>query len=223
MNARFILPATVAAVAHLSVLYGVRWPHLPPEPAIPTEPATKITAVDWTNSEEPPVNPYATPAPGPRGTPDLRPSGLDETAARPHPGDFEMPRQAPTPGPITHPVTIAPGIFGDPNSPGGDGNGRSPAILDSKSLDHEPRTRSQVSPVYPSAAASTGRHGEVLVEFVVDEDGRVRHPRVVRSSDAMFEAPTLRAVERWRFEPGRKDGRVVRFRLALPVRFNLNS
>jgi protein TonB len=61
------------------------------------------------------------------------------------------------------------------------------------------------------------------VEFVVDEAGRVMHPFVVRSSRAGFEAPTLRAVEKWRFEPGKKDGRAVRFRMQIPVTFSLKT
>jgi protein TonB len=61
-----------------------------------------------------------------------------------------------------------------------------------------------------------------MVEFVVDEAGHVLDPHVLRSSNPLFEAPTLRAVAKWRFEPGRKDGRVVRFRMAVPVEFAVN-
>ena len=61
------------------------------------------------------------------------------------------------------------------------------------------------------------------MEFVVDEAGRVLDPHVVRSNDPVFEAPTLRAVAKWRFEPGRKNGQVVRFRMSVPVAFAVNS
>jgi protein TonB len=62
-----------------------------------------------------------------------------------------------------------------------------------------------------------------VVEFGVDEGGRVYDPRVVRSSDALFDEPTLEAVRQWRFEPGRRNGRIVRFRMMLPVEFHLDQ
>ena len=90
-------------------------------------------------------------------------------------------------------------------------------------LDNTPRTRFQPAPHYPPSARSTGLTGEVLVEFTVDESGRVLDPHIVRSSDRMFEEPSLRAVAKWQFEPGRSGGRIVRFRMAVPVVFNLNE
>ncbi|MEO5961553.1 MAG: energy transducer TonB, partial [Opitutaceae bacterium] len=65
--------------------------------------------------------------------------------------------------------------------------------------------------------------GEVLVNFMVDEAGRVSEARVVRSSDSVFEEPTLRAVSKWRFEPGRVHGDLVRFRMSVPVVFSLKE
>ena len=80
-----------------------------------------------------------------------------------------------------------------------------------------------MAPVYPFDAKRNGLTGEVFVEFTVDEEGAVISPRVVRSSDRIFEDATLRAVSRWRFEPGRRANQIVRFRMAVPVVFNLNE
>jgi protein TonB len=63
--------------------------------------------------------------------------------------------------------------------------------------------------------------GEVLVEFMVDESGAVRDPRIIRSSDRVFEESAVRAVSRWRFEPGRRNGAIVRFKMAVPIVFTL--
>jgi protein TonB len=68
-----------------------------------------------------------------------------------------------------------------------------------------------------------GLGGEVWVEFALDEAGRVLRARVVRSSDPMFDEPTLRAVAKWRFEPGRKNGRPVSFRMVAPVNYRLSD
>ncbi|MBS0663516.1 MAG: energy transducer TonB [Verrucomicrobia bacterium] len=113
------------------------------------------------------------------------------------------------------PMRMAPGI--------GPGAGPGGGVESVDGLDRVPRTRLQASPVYPYEARKDGRGGEVIVAFTVDEQGRVVNPVVVRSTDPAFEGPTLRAVARWRFEPGRKNGRVVRFRLAVPVQFALNE
>jgi protein TonB len=58
---------------------------------------------------------------------------------------------------------------------------------------------------------------------VVDERGRVIDPRIVRSSERVFEESTLRAISKWQFEPGRRQGKVVRFRMTVPVMFNLHE
>ena len=107
--------------------------------------------------------------------------------------------------------------------PGGMGECTGAGLFPGIELDNEPRTRVRVPPHYPMAAKQEGRGGEVLVEFVVDEAGRVLNPRVVRSTDRIFEEPTLRAVSKWRFEPGRRLGQIVRFRMSVPVVFNLNE
>jgi protein TonB len=95
------------------------------------------------------------------------------------------------------------------------------APVDASLLDNPPQTRVQTAPAYPPNARATGLGGEVWVEFAVDESGRVLHPRVVRSNDPIFDEPTLRAVAKWRFEPGRKSGRPVSFRMIVPVTYRL--
>ena len=96
-------------------------------------------------------------------------------------------------------------------------------IITGDLLDKPPHTRFQASPVYPPPARQAGMSGDVLVDFVVDESGRVIDPRVVRSSNAIFEEATLRAVSKWRFEPGRRDGKIVKFRMSVSIVFNLND
>jgi protein TonB len=93
--------------------------------------------------------------------------------------------------------------------------------MDAALLDSPPRASLQTPPAYPPNARATGLAGEVWVEFAVDESGRVLHPRVVRSNDPVFDEPTLRAVAKWRFEPGRKGGRPVSFRMRVPVSYRL--
>jgi protein TonB len=51
----------------------------------------------------------------------------------------------------------------------------------------------------------------------------VSEVRIVSSNDSRFEAPTLSAISAWRFEPGRRNGRVVRFRMQIPVDYTLSE
>jgi protein TonB len=114
---------------------------------------------------------------------------------------------------------FAPEISLDPGSGPG---GRIGPVMPVE-LDNAPRTRFQAAPHYPLGAKTAGLTGEVLVEFIVDENGHVIDPHVRRSTDRVFEESTLRAVAKWQFEPGRRAGRIVRFRMAVPVVFNLND
>ncbi len=91
------------------------------------------------------------------------------------------------------------------------------------SLDNTPNTRFQVSPEYPYSLKASGVTGEVLVEFVVDVNGRVRDVRVIKSSHPDFDAPTIRAVSKWRFEPGRRNNVPVAFRMSAPVTFRIGE
>jgi protein TonB len=98
-----------------------------------------------------------------------------------------------------------------------------PPVLPAHLLDNPPHATYRAAPAYPFEARRTGLSGEVVVEFVVNERGEVLVPSVVRSSAQVFDEPTLRAVARWKFEPGRKDGRPVRFRMSVPVVFNVHE
>ena len=85
-------------------------------------------------------------------------------------------------------------------------------------LDQVPQARFQSM---PSHTAQTRRRapGTVYVIFIVDESGRVVNPRVQKSTDPCFERPALQAIKKWKFEPGKRDGKPVRFRMRQPITF----
>lgn len=63
--------------------------------------------------------------------------------------------------------------------------------------------------------------GTVFVQFIVDEQGRVVDPVVVRSPSELLSEAALKAVRESRFVPGQQRGRPVKVRYSLPVRFVL--
>lgn len=115
---------------------------------------------------------------------------------------------------LTIPANLRPGVSG------GAGLGK---IFDLSALDQRPQPRGPISPSYPPQLKRSGLKGEVLVEFIVDAQGNVRDPFVVRSSHSGFEDAALTAVQRARFQPGRKGGAAVNTRVQLPISFNLET
>lgn len=106
---------------------------------------------------------------------------------------------------------------GGPGDPGAIGRPRLPGV---ESLDRAPRAVAQPSPAYPAGLNREGVEGTVAVEFVVDQTGRVVKAEAVRWSRREFVESAVRAVLRWRFEPGTINGRKVSFRMAVPIEFN---
>jgi len=93
------------------------------------------------------------------------------------------------------------------------------AIFSLSDLDQAPRVVHQVTPEYPAELKRKRVAGSVHVLFVVDPSGAVQNPIVQQSSHPAFEPPALQAVRKWRFEPGRRNGQPVPFRMKVPIVF----
>ena len=89
-------------------------------------------------------------------------------------------------------------------------------------LDQPPRVLYQVQPVVDGKLRKK-LPASVSVVFLVDPSGRVDKPRVQTSSDAAFEVAALAAVKQWRFEPGKRSGKPVAFRMRVPFTFPQGS
>lgn len=92
------------------------------------------------------------------------------------------------------------------------------ALFSIADLDQEPRALSQAGPMM-TAELRRKAPGTVHIVFVVDQQGRVQDPIVQKASDPAFERPALQAIKQWRFEPGKKAGKPVRFRMRVPFTF----
>lgn len=85
-------------------------------------------------------------------------------------------------------------------------------------LDQAPQAIYQPMPM-PTPETRKKAPGQVFVLFEVDANGRVVNPTVQTSTDPVFERPALSAVRQWKFEPGRRKGQAVRFRMRVPITF----
>jgi TonB family protein len=74
---------------------------------------------------------------------------------------------------------------------------------------------------YPTLARKAGIEGRVFIQFVVDEQGNVTHPKVVKGIGSGCDEEALRAVKQAEFTPGYQDGKPVKVKFSLPVMFKL--
>jgi protein TonB len=92
------------------------------------------------------------------------------------------------------------------------------AIFSMSDLDQEPRVIYQPGPILNKKLRRRAP-GTVYVIFIVNERGRVENPIVQKSTDPIFNKAAVAAVRQWRFEPGKRNGEAVRFRLRVPITF----
>ena len=76
-------------------------------------------------------------------------------------------------------------------------------------------------PAYPECARNKGIEGTVVVEALVDENGKVFAADVVESVDPALDAATVIAVQDWKFACATVDGKPVMKVVRIPVEFNL--
>ncbi|MEX0593757.1 MAG: energy transducer TonB [Balneolaceae bacterium] len=76
---------------------------------------------------------------------------------------------------------------------------------------------------YPEAARRAGIEGRVYVQFIVNEQGEVEDPQVIRGIGGGADEEALRAVRDAEFRPGLQRGRPVRVQYSLPIVFQLSN
>ena len=77
---------------------------------------------------------------------------------------------------------------------------------------------------YPVEAQTAGVQGKVIVQFVVEKDGNIANPKVVRSIDPDLDGEAIRVISimpKWK--PGMQKGQPVRVKYTVPVTFRLDG
>jgi protein TonB len=76
---------------------------------------------------------------------------------------------------------------------------------------------------YPEEAKQKNISGRVVVKFIVDENGKLTDPQIVRSLCEPCDAEALRLIkEAPPWKPGKKDGKVVKVEVTRPINFSPN-
>lgn len=219
---KYLLPASVAATMHVALLWlmpeqpyirNIQVPRKtvevkPPEdlPVPPEDPAGRESNAD-------PVKPLKG-KPAPPELPDM-PSRIPD-------GQLTMPADI-RPRKLEHSLAGIPGNIGAEEGLPGGIDFSHVTIFPPDELDRVPNARIQTPPAYPIAMKQSGTGGSVLVEFDVDSSGRVVRAEAIRHTDREFVEPAVRAVGKWRFEPGRRNGKAVPFRMSVPIEFGITK
>ena len=228
MNDQLMLSASIAGVLHAVVLFGFNHTGLndrhPVEdddqletliltsmPAIEMQPPEEVM-VESNDASADSVN--APPASAPVRRPERFVQRLEDTRRF---VQVPQPHLPPTEIDIT---TVIPRNWGESGEPEGNGSGGWQGTLASM-LDEIPQATYRTSPSYPYELRRAGVDGPVEIAFWVDADGTVLSAKVVRADQPEFGASALKAVTRWRFTRGTRDGQPVRYRMTIPIVFNI--
>jgi protein TonB len=76
---------------------------------------------------------------------------------------------------------------------------------------------------YPDIARKAGMEGLVVVQIVVEPDGKPANPVIARSAGEVLDKAAIEAVMKLSFKPGKQRGVPVRVRMAIPIRFRLRD
>ena len=169
---------------------------------------------------EPRLPGSATPTPSVTTNPDLPPTSVPdaitpevERAGVPVP-DIGQPAGEGVPDGIGIVTGDRPVVLTPPDPP------RPPAQVRVADLPVAPRKLVDVRPQYPEIARAARVEGTIIMEAVLDTNGRVTQLHVLRSVP-MLDQAALDAVRQWRYAPSLYGGRPVSVLMTITVRFTL--
>jgi protein TonB len=82
------------------------------------------------------------------------------------------------------------------------------------------RLISSTPPAYPPRARSQGVEGDVTLDALIDETGRVTRIKTISGPDLLQQAAAA-AVRQWKYEPATLDGNAVPMHLTVIVKFRM--
>lgn len=76
---------------------------------------------------------------------------------------------------------------------------------------------------YPRQAVNAGIEGRVFIQFIVEKDGSISEPNIMRDIGGGTGDAAIAALENVQFTPGEHQGEKVRVRFSLPVTFKIQN
>lgn len=87
----------------------------------------------------------------------------------------------------------------------------------------QPALLRRVEPIYPPLAVHAHLEGVVILEAIVDRDGKVEEVKVLRTAGALLDNAAMTAVRQWQYSPVMLNGIAERFMLTVVLSFNLED
>lgn len=222
MKTQLIIPTSAAAVIHLGLLFGfnnkpdAQGSMVVGEPPLPCSYPVELL---------PPPLPFTETEPEPIDTSKnvSRVEGLEPKGTKIEARSFAVV----TPCPISMDKSQIQVLGGPLQIDAGEwGNGLgtiSGSAIGVAGLDSPAQATYQKSPIYPHQLRREGIQGVVEVSFVVDTNGRVETAKATKFSQREFAREAESAVRTWRFKPGTKNGRPVKFKMSVPIVFSISD
>jgi TonB family protein len=93
------------------------------------------------------------------------------------------------------------------------------SIAKANKLDAQPKPTATCTPAFPAALRGKADSGEAVVEFLIDEQGHVRLPRIISASDPAFGDAAAQALVAWQFVAPKTGGQPAVVKVKIPVKF----
>jgi len=223
MSRNLIISLLVSILLHGGTVFsGYLFKKKPQEKVVSTEiPTIALDMPPPPPPDEPEPSEEVAPTDAPTEVADLAPPMQNDVISAVIDSPFVQQVQAPVPTGLSRPTG---NIVIPTNTKPSMGTGKAMGnVFDLASLDQRPEARLRIKPVYPFELRRSGIKGEVTVGFIVDRNGDVREPYIVKSTSQGFEQAAIDAVLKWKFKPGKKGGAAVNTRVAQPLTFSLNA
>lgn len=227
---RWVLPILCALAFHW-VLYRFDFISMPPVMAMPENRTVTISLVQM--RPKPAPRPHVQPlevkapdsiAPLSKLTPKPTPKPEPEPIAVPDPVREETSPVPPPPEPTT-PEEASP----EPAAPEAPQESMPPPDVDQAYGPDQAEVQASTPlyhlnppPAYPAMARRRNYQGIVLLDVLVNRQGRVDKAEIAQSSGyRVLDRSAVKSVRQWRFEPARRFGRPIEMWVQVPIKFEL--
>ncbi|MAL16829.1 MAG: hypothetical protein CL670_08350 [Balneola sp.] len=76
---------------------------------------------------------------------------------------------------------------------------------------------------YPRGAMSAKVQGRVFIKFVVDENGEIKDPKIIKDIGAGCGDAAVKGLKKVKFSPGKLNGKAVKVYYTLPINFQITE
>ncbi len=93
-------------------------------------------------------------------------------------------------------------------------------VLDMADVDEKPKALAMATPLYPYSMMRARAEGQVVVDFILLEDGSVRRARALKATHEDFAESAIRCVLATRWAPAKRNGVPVACKVRIPIIFS---